>query len=187
MVFLSPIIAISLTPYQGLKPAPCLSLGVSSSYCNFTYSLLGIETASINSSAKGTDEIAISLTPYQGLKRLKSSFRQSLIIIAISLTPYQGLKHGEISMDYPGLQIAISLTPYQGLKRQLEYHDDILFIYCNFTYSLLGIETLCLIESLFNANNCNFTYSLLGIETPASSLGQRPTTGLQFHLLPIRD
>ncbi len=34
--------------------------------------------------------------------------------------------------------------------------------------------------------NCNFTYSLLGIETP-SNLSCISAVWLQFHLLPIRD
>ena len=40
--------------------------------------------------------------------------------------------------------------------------------YCNFTYSLLGIETSLRINSWtgqYGAGYCNFTYSLLGIET----------------------
>ena len=36
---------------------------------------------------------------------------------------------------------------------------------CNFTYSLLGIETKYFDIANFKAENCNFTYSLLGIET----------------------
>ena len=35
----------------------------------------------------------------------------------------------------------------------------------NFTYSLLGIETLISSSSNTIELNCNFTYSLLGIET----------------------
>ena len=37
--------------------------------------------------------------------------------------------------------------------------------YCNFTYSLLGIETTLLSALFWDGRNCNFTYSLLGIET----------------------
>ena len=36
---------------------------------------------------------------------------------------------------------------------------------CNFTYSLLGIETIKQSIDLEKISNCNFTYSLLGIET----------------------
>ena len=86
-------IAISLTPYQGLKLAStrlyyCLP------DCNFTYSLLGIETFSINQqkSKPKPGEIAISLTPYQGLKQTRIRGRYRILLIAISLTPYQGLK-----------------------------------------------------------------------------------------------
>ena len=38
-------------------------------------------------------------------------------------------------------------------------------LYCNFHYSLLGIETLITPICFDNESHCNFHYSLLGIET----------------------
>ena len=60
-------------------------------------------------------------------------------------------------------------------------------LYCNFTYSLLGIETNRFDSTQSICYNCNFTYSLLGIETKASYTGNFDKVLLQFHLLPIRD
>ena len=58
---------------------------------------------------------------------------------------------------------------------------------CNFIYSLLGIETKHYIPVLPNPLNCNFIYSLLGIETWFTERLLMPKLKLQFHLLPIRD
>ena len=43
---------------------------------------------------------------------------------------------------------------------------------CNFTYSLLGIETMKPSSRPLASKDCNFTYSLLGIETWALNGGQ---------------
>ena len=60
--------------------------------------------------------------------------------------------------------------------------------HCNFTYSLLGIETeRTYVWMLLSNKNCNFTYSLLGIETYGFDQLEEFTQELQFHLLPIRD
>ena len=82
--------------------------------------------------------------------------------------------------------------------------------YCNFTYSLLGIETWDLASTAkevrlqfyllpirdwnllepFDAGfqgYCNFTYSLLGIETSLYRTNSPTRLKLQFYLLPIRD
>ena len=59
---------------------------------------------------------------------------------------------------------------------------------CNFTYSLLGIETYAPnLLRLKTMAYCNFTYSLLGIETYQSRWYSKEKKLLQFHLLPIRD
>ena len=89
-------IAISLTPYQGLKPK------------------------TIELAKKKIGNIAISLTPYQGLKLLiRWLLLVKWLVIAISLTPYQGLKHLQKLIHKLLSPIAISLTPYKGLKPNL--------------------------------------------------------------------
>ena len=68
MMIIIGFIAISLTPYQGLKPFRGCGSGSWGSDCNFTYSLLGIETGELDATTIMQPDIAISLTPYQGLK-----------------------------------------------------------------------------------------------------------------------
>ncbi len=62
-------IAISITPYQGLKQNTSMDDARLPQNCNFYYSLLGIETLDGNQTADST-QIAISITPYQGLKQI---------------------------------------------------------------------------------------------------------------------
>ena len=71
------------------------------------------------------------------------------------------------------IEIAISLTPYYGLKRGVLQGTDKVVLNCNFSYSLLGIETGSHGSPTQNPRNCNFSYSLLGIETTGTRDRQR--------------
>ena len=85
---------------------------------------------------------------------------------------------------YANCNFTYSLLGIETLITKLAF---LMALYCNFTYSLLGIETIysltcCTLGTAY----CNFTYSLLGIETIFCPIAQ-PKCPLQFHLLPIRD
>ena len=86
-----------------------------------------------------------------------------LVEIAISLTPYQGLKQNHRVETPSKLVIAISLTPYQGLKPIREALAEI------------GIEIAISLTPY------------QGLKPHAQSPITVVVSGLQFHLLPIRD
>ena len=90
-------------------------------YCNFTYSLLGIETYSLSSNQRWIDRLQFYLLPIRDWNLLHPA-------TAVKVLPLQ-----------------FYLLPI----RDWNYHAKI---------------------TRTNWNNCNFTYSLLGIETTCSSL-----------------
>ncbi len=157
--------------------------------CNFYYSLLGIET-SVCLLNKGLNK-EMNCNFYYSLLGIETPTTTFDILkngIAISITPYQGLKHFVASKVKFSITIAISITPYQGLKRDIDEKYRMYYDYCNFYYSLLGIETLFNIsEAILRGLHCNFYYSLLGIETVSLKVVLLKSFSLQFLLLPIRD
>ena len=66
-----------------------------------------------------------------------------------------------LGLDYSNCNFTYSLL---GIETST-HPEDVSPLNCNFTYSLLGIETAYNCDYILMLLNCNFTYSLLGIET----------------------
>ncbi len=156
-------------------------------YCNFYYSLLGIETIKFDLIAAFKNHC---------------NFYYSLLGIETGCIREREKWKCHCNFYYSLLGIETSGT----LTNRLTW------FYCNFYYSLLGIETIsefapwllnlrklqflllpirdwnCHGFSLWHWGlDCNFYYSLLGIETPIRKGTGIIPSKLQFLLLPIRD
>ncbi len=135
------ILQFHLLPIRDWNSSQEHEMPISRPYCNFTYSLLGIETNLIlNRWIFGVQKLQFHLLPIRDWNKFL----------------YQIMPPHVIPLQFHLLPIRDWNSP--------SFADCYQHI----------------------ANNCNFTYSLLGIETRLGSPFDVEGV-LQFHLLPIRD
>ena len=156
---------------------------------NFTYSLLGIETG----------------WPIPDVPIHNCNFTYSLLGIETTSLIYRKISTSS--------KLQFHLLPTRDWNKILTVLSlNLIVVHCNFTYSLLGIETWVRVFWKLDSAilqfhllptrdwnldicagihklvwNCNFTYSLLGIETLLTEAVRLLLLTLQFHLLPTRD
>ena len=151
-----------LLPIRDWNSSERWSLSVRKVYCNFTYSLLGIETRGTTYNIELKNELQFHLLPIRDWNFPLAHPTKRANQLQFHLLPIR---------DWNPLPCFLWLWLWLLQFHLLPIRD----------WNTQG-TTLT-----HTAYDCNFTYSLLGIETQTKILHFCNYRILQFHLLPIRD